>query len=134
MKSARLVILAIALFLLAATGVQAEEKAAKAEKSPEELAQTAVFKVPDLDQGLSKQLVKSLTGVEGILAAKPDTETGTFAVTFATAKTDTDRIETALGEVAPQASLEKVGPADATAAKKDCSKCPKSAGCAKKKG
>ena len=89
--------------------------------------------MPELTKDLSKDLVKSLTDVEGILAAKPDTEAGTFAVTFAPAKTDPETIEAALGQVAPKTSLDKVGPADTKAAKGDCSKCPKKSGCAKNK-
>ena len=133
MKSARPIITAVAILLLAAPVAWAEENAAQTEKSPEEMAHTAVYTVPELTKGLSQDLVKSLTDLEGILAAKPDTEAGTFAVTFAPAKTDTDKIATALGAAAPGTSLDKVGPADSKAAKGDCSKCPKKSGCAKSK-
>ena len=46
MKSARPVVIAIAILLLAAPVAWAEEKAAETAKSPEEMAHTAVYRCP----------------------------------------------------------------------------------------
>ena len=133
MKSARLVTVCFAIAFLLAQGAWATDTAAPAAKDPHDLPHTAVYKVPELTTTLSKELVKSLNDVDGILSAKPDTKAGTFAVTFAPAKTDTDAIQAALRPVAPETTLDKVGPADPKQAKSGCGGCPKKSSCAKKK-
>ena len=133
MKSVRLVTIAIGIAFLLAQGAWAADKAASAVKDPQDLPRTAVYKVPELTTELSKQLVKSLGDVEGILSAKPDTKASTLAVTFAPAKTGTDAIQAALRPLAPETTLGKVGPADPKQAKSGCGGCPKSKSCGKKK-
>jgi len=133
MKSARLVTIAVGIAFLLAQGAWAADKAAPAVQDPQDLPHTAIYKVPELTTALSKQLVKSLGDVQGILSAKPDTKASTLAVTFAPAKTDTDAIQAALRPVAPETTLDKVGPADPKQAKSGCGGCPKSSSCGKKK-
>jgi hypothetical protein len=134
MKSARLVTIVLVTSLLLAPTAWASETAAPAAKDPQDLPHTAIYKVPELTTKLSKDLVKSLNEVDGILSAKPDTKNGTFAVTFAPAKTDTDAIQAAMRPVAPETTLDKVGPADPKQANSGCGGCPKKSSCAKKKG
>jgi hypothetical protein len=93
----------------------------------------AVFKVPDLTTDLAKQLVKGLAKVDGVIAAKPDIEAGTLAVTFTPATIEVKAITKTLSEVVPDTTLETIAPADTTAhTKKDCGKCPHQKGCSKK--
>jgi len=134
MKSARnaiVAVLALALFVLP---VAAEDNAtAPLAKAGHGTPQTALFKVPDLTADLSKELVKGLAKLEGIVSAKPDLDKASFAVTFDPAKTDAKQLQVSLREIASQMSLTKVGPADPKHAKSDCGKCPHEAKCSKKK-
>ena len=127
MKVARLAILGFALIALLAplSAVAGEEKASDA-------PHMAIYKVPELNEELAKGFIKELAKLEGIISAKPVIDEGTFAVTFEPAKTDPQKIETALAELAPEAKLDKVGPA-AKAAHGDCGKCPKHKTCGKSK-
>ena len=126
MKLSKSISIAVAIAFILAQGAWAGEAKQAASKDQH---QTAVYEIPGLSVDLSKDLVKGLKGIDGILAAKPDTDAGTFAVTFASAETDADAIRSALGAVASEVALSKVGPADPKAVKKDCSKCPKKSGC-----
>jgi hypothetical protein len=133
MKSVRIAAIGIAIVCLLASGAWAADPTAPAEKDPQNQPHTAVYNVPDLTTDLSKQLVKSLGDLDGIIAAKPDAKAGTFAVTFTPAKTDTKSIEAALASAAPKTSLASVAPADPKAAKAGCGGCPKKSSCAKNK-
>lgn len=96
--------------------------------------EVATYAVPGLDQEATlKSLSKSLAEKPGILGAQADKATGTFAVTFETAKTDPDQILKALVTVAPDAKLQGVAPAGEKVAKHDCGKCPSRSSCGAKK-
>jgi copper chaperone CopZ len=127
MKCAKLAILGFALITLLAP-----LSAAAAEEQAQDAAQMAIYKVPELTEDLSKGFIKELAKLEGIVSAKPAIDEGTFAVTFETAKTDPQKIEAVLAELAPEAKLDKVGPAE-KAHSGDCSKCPKHKTCGKNK-
>ena len=134
MRTLKLGTIGIATFLILVPGAWAAETADAAAKSPENQPHTAVYKVVDLSSDLSKQMVKGLSEIEGILSAKQDIESGTFSVTFAPAETDTKAIQTVLESVSNEVTLAGVAPADAKQAHGDCSKCPKQKSCAKQKG
>jgi hypothetical protein len=127
MKATRLLTVGIAIFCL----FIAQAAWAATDDAPH----TAVYDVPDLNDGLSKKLVKGLGKLDGVVSAKPDATADTISVTFVPQKTDTETIQAALTAVAPQAALNKVGPADPSKAKgkSPCSGCPKKSGCSKKK-
>ncbi len=108
--------------------------AAPAKESSKDAPHLAVYKVPSLDNDMSKNLIKSLTKVDGVISAKPDTEGGVFSVTFEPKKTSPEKIQETMVQVAPGTELAKVGPADAKHSKKDCGKCPNKKSCSKKKG
>jgi copper chaperone CopZ len=127
MKIARLAILCFALIALLAP-----VSAVMAEEEHQEGAQMAIYKVPELNEELSKGFIKELAKLEGIISAKPALEEGTFAVTFETAKTDPQKIEALLVQLAPESKLDKVVAAE-KAAHGDCGKCPKAKTCGKHK-
>ncbi len=133
MKTSKTTIIALVLCVaFAAVGMATEtgkEGSVGAESSPH----AAVFKVPNLDVALAKQLVKTLAELDGITAAKPDTNAGTMAVTFSPAKVKAKQISEAMAKVAPEVSLESIGPVDAKQAKGKCGGCPHKKACAKKK-
>jgi hypothetical protein len=127
MKIARLAILCFALIALLAPVSQV-----LAEEEHKDAAQMAIYKVPELTEDLAKGFIKELAKLEGIVSAKPAIDEGTFAVTFETAKTDPQKIEAILVQLAPEAKLDKVGPAEKVA-HGDCDKCPKAKTCGKHK-
>ena len=127
MKIAKLAVLAIALIALLAP-----MSTALAEVEIKDAAQMAIYKVPELTEDLSKGFIKELAKIEGIVSAKPAIDEGTFAVTFETEKTDPQKIEAVLVQLAPDAKLDKVESAE-KAHSGDCSKCPKHKTCGKQK-
>jgi hypothetical protein len=126
MKQAKIFIIGLALFALLAPISQAtvEEKA-------QDKPHTALFTVPELNETVTKNFVKSLAKLEGIISAK-STEKGAFAVTFDPAKTDAKKIEAVLAEISPDSKLDKVALADDPHAGSDCNKCPLKKKCSKK--
>ena len=133
MRHFRFTLFTLAVIALTALGSWASDTPQPAGDKLEAAQQTAIYTVPNLDKALSKNLVKSLAEVEGILAAKPDTDSGIVAVTFESAKTDAKQIHEALSKLAPEAELDKVAPADAKAAGAGCGRCPHAKTCTKKK-
>jgi len=127
MKIARLAILGFALIALLAP-----MSPALAEEEHKDAAQMATYKVPELTEDLAKGFIKELAKLEGIVSAKPAIDEGTFAVTFETEKTDPQKIEAILVQLAPDTKLDKVAPAE-KADHSDCSKCPKHKTCGKHK-
>jgi hypothetical protein len=123
----------LTVIALTALGTWASDTPQPAGEKIEAAHQTAIYTVPNLDKALSKNLVKSLAEVKGILAAKPETDSGIVSVTFETAVTDAKQIHEALSKLAPEAKLDKVVPADARAAGAGCGKCPHAKTCTKKK-
>jgi hypothetical protein len=97
--------------------------------------QVAVFAVPNLsDAAVVKDLNMALAKEKGILAAKAETETGKFLVTFETAQNSPEALTQVVTKVAPQAKLDGVRAADAKpAAHGDCGKCPSKSSCGKAK-
>jgi len=129
--------LALALSLAAISAAGADEQAKKETKQEESkpAAQTAVLDVPNLMEGtLLRDLAKALNGKPGIIVAQVEKETKLFHVTFATEKTNPETILKTVQELAKEAKLLKVVPADAKAAGHDCGKCPKAKGCPGSKG
>ena len=119
-----------ALLLTAAVALAAD--APKKEEVP--VAQVAVFTVPNVgDEAVVKDLTKALAKQEGLLAAKADTEAGKFLITFETAKTSADALTAIVTKVSPEATLDAVQVADASAVGHDCGKCPAKATCGKAK-
>jgi len=129
---------AVALLIIAAllsVGLMAGETTpAPAKEGAEDGPRLAVYKVPNLTNDLSGSLIKSLTKVQGILSAKPDTDAGSFSVTFEPGRTTPEQIQAAMAQVAPGTELDKVEAADPAQAKKDCGKCPSRSKCSKSKG
>jgi hypothetical protein len=126
MKQAKLFIIGFALIALLAPLAQAA-----AEEKPQDKPHTAFFAIPELSETVTKELVKGLAKLEGIISAKT-TDEGAFAVTFHPAKTDPKKIEAALSEIAPDSKLDKVALADDPHAGSDCNKCPLKKKCGKK--
>jgi len=124
-------ILAGALFLSATASLAADTPA----KDSAPTAQTAVFSVPKLsDEAVVKDLTKALAKEKGIIAAKAETETGKFLVTFESAKNSPETLTRIVTKVAPQAKLDGVRAADTKAAAHgDCGKCPSKSSCPKSK-
>ena len=130
MKSAKLTVLVLAVIALLAPLSHAAEKAA-AQDNPQDKPHMAVYKVPGLDEELTKDFIKGLAKLDGIISAKPALDEGIFTVTYEPAKTAPEKIEAVLVELAPDTKLDKVGPADAAAAEHDCGKCPHRKTCGK---
>jgi hypothetical protein len=126
MKQVKLFIIGFALIALLAPLAQAA-----AEEKPQDKPHTAQFTVPELNDTVTKDLVKGLAKLEGIISAKSSDE-AVFAVTFDPTKTDAKKIEAILAEIAPDSKLEKVALADDPHAGSDCSKCPLKKKCGKK--
>ncbi|MBM4371421.1 MAG: hypothetical protein FJ098_07185 [Deltaproteobacteria bacterium] len=92
----------------------------------EEAPKAAVFLVPG---GLSGETVRSLgaalAGLEGVLAAKPDTAAGTFVVTFRPGATEPGTIAERLAAAAPGVELMGLTTAPGVpASHDDCGACP----------
>ena len=134
MRSIRFVIVSVTICFLVAQGALAAANAQPAKQDHENLPHTAIYKIPDLTKELSKALVKSLGKMDGIISAKPDLKAGTFSVTFSPQEIDGKKLEAAIIEIEPKASLDSIGPADSKSPSSACSKCPKHKDCAKKKG
>jgi hypothetical protein len=133
MKNAKLHILCFAVIALLASLSHASNEPTAAEENPQDTPHMATYKVPDLDEALSKDFIKALAKLEGIISAKPAIDAGTFSVTYEPAKTDPRKIEALLAQLAPESKLDKVGLADATHSEDDCGKCPLRKKCGKHK-
>ncbi len=122
---------AITMLLPAAAAVVFAEDAPAKESAP--AAQTAIFAVPNLADGaVVKELAQALAKEKGVVAARAETESGKFLVTFESGKTCPGTLTAAVTKVAPEAKLEGVREADAKeAARSGCGKCPSKASCPK---
>ena len=93
-------------------------------------AEIATYAIPDLDDELGKTLAMAMAEVEGVDAARPDTDEGLFEVTFKPGATDPAAILTAVQAVSVEATLQGVAPVEG-GKKKDCGGCPKKHKCPK---
>jgi len=124
-------IVTITTLLIAAVALTAALPALADEKP----AETAVYAVPHLTEGSTvKDLAGALSGIKGVVAAKPDSAGAKFLVTFSPDKTAPDALTAAVTKVAPEAKFEGVKAADGKAADQSaCGKCPSKATCGAKK-
>jgi|GEM_PF-5002969 len=133
MKKIRILITVAVILTLFAVGSRATraDEDATCGKSGEDVAHSAVFKVPDLTKEMAKALSKALADKPGVLSAKPDLEKQHFIVTFKPKENDPDRIGKVLASVAPGTVFKEVTAVDHKD-KKGCGGCQHSETCAEK--
>lgn len=116
------------LVMSAAVGFAADPAPDKSSATPTQ--EMAIYSVPKLMEGtMLKDLAKALSAQTGIVSAQVDSGKSTFNVTFEPKKTDPDQILKVITNIARDAKLVSVGPADPKAAAHDCGKCPKAKSC-----
>lgn len=94
-------------------------------------AAVSTFKVPGLDKALTKQLVKEISKLPGIISAKPLADSSSLAVTHETATTTAAKIGQAMQTLVPGTELTATVPAKVPATtEKGCATCPRRGGCA----
>ena len=122
----RLLIATTCVLMLTACSTAAEPTA----DATAPAAEIATYAIPDLDDELGKTLAMAMAEVEGVDAARPDTDEGLFEVTFKPGATDPAAILTAVQAVSVEATLQGVAPVEG-GKKKDCGGCPKKHKCPK---